>query len=78
LLCTPLTSGNALADVLPGRASGASPPDAARLLAGDPLKSAKALAEGAAKAAWRARLAIVLTGLVLLAVIDLWFWSKRR
>lgn len=42
------------------------------------LKSAKALAEGAAKAAWQARLAIVLTGLVVLAVIDLWFRGKGR
>jgi hypothetical protein len=42
------------------------------------LNSAKALAEGARKAAGQARLAIVLTGLVVLVVIDLWFRGKGR
>jgi hypothetical protein len=42
------------------------------------LQSAKAQADAAAKAAWRARLAIVLATAAVLAAIDLWFRGKGR
>ena len=40
------------------------------------LKSAKTLTEGAGKAAWGARRAMLLTGLAIAAVIYLWIHGK--
>ena len=42
------------------------------------LKSAKTLAEGAGKAAWGARRAMLVTGLAIAAVIYLWVHGKGR
>jgi len=42
------------------------------------LKSAKTLAEGAGKAAWGARRAMLLTGIGIAAVIYLWIHGKGR
>jgi len=42
------------------------------------LKSAKTLTEGAGKAAWGARRAMLLTGLAIAAVIYLWIHGKGR
>jgi hypothetical protein len=42
------------------------------------LKSAKALTEGAGKAAGRARRAMLLVGLVIAAVVYLWIRGKGR
>jgi hypothetical protein len=42
------------------------------------LKSARTLTEGAGKAAWGARRAMLLTGLAIAAAIYLWIHGKGR
>jgi hypothetical protein len=42
------------------------------------LKSARALTDGAGKAAWRARWAILFVALALWVVVDMWFRGKGR